>query len=236
MQNIFVTGTDTDVGKTVVTAALYRAALLEEIEAAVIKPVQTGVKNGVAPDIQVYNAAVNDLVQKESPKIFEGFFTPCSPHLAALLENRRITVRKLVEQIRIEPNRLTILEGAGGLFVPLNETETMLDLIRESGFPVLLVFENRVGCINHVLLSLRELERQEIPVLGLVSNTLRKQSSDEIETDNIETITKMSGVRVLARLPWISEFDLDAWNRLAVVVKPVFRCFSCSFRFLPETQ
>ncbi|MDR3183092.1 MAG: adenosylmethionine--8-amino-7-oxononanoate transaminase [Planctomycetaceae bacterium] len=231
-QGCFVTGTDTDAGKTVFASALYRASLLSGRKTAVIKPVQTGVEDGIAPDVQSYQNAVCDITGKKTILALECFRVPCSPHFAAQLESRTIDIQKIVHQIRElqEQGYCVIVEGAGGLWVPLNGTDTILDLIRETALPVLLVFDNRVGCINQVMLSLRELQRQNIPIVGCVSNSVQKDSTgEEIRCNNIETILRLSGVPVLADIPFLANLNsdnsaarIDVWNAAADKLQSVW--------------
>lgn len=228
---IFVTGTDTDIGKTIITAALYRNGFESGRNIVYIKAIQTGTSD-VAPDVQTCFDAVNDLPGDKKILSLECFKIPCSPHLAAKIEGKRIAVEKIVEQIQGYQNQgyFVIVEGAGGIFVPLNDSETTLDLIQSLRLPVLLVFENRVGCINHVMLSVRELQRNDIPILGLVSNSIQSEPNPMVQADNIEMLGGLSGLSVLAALPRLPDLNsresgprLDAWKFAANKIQSVWK-------------
>ena len=150
---VFVSGSGTDVGKTVVTAALLRALRLAGVAAQAVKPVQTGVRAGdeyAAPqaDAPVYAAAVSDLTslpELAPAAVLRCFSLPASPHLAAAREGERLEAAELARTILKHWESLDgaadilLLEGAGGLCVPLNEREDMLDLMAALDLPVLLV-------------------------------------------------------------------------------------------------
>ncbi|MCL2744156.1 MAG: dethiobiotin synthase [Planctomycetaceae bacterium] len=231
----FITGTDTDIGKTVITAALFRAGLLQGLKVAAVKPVQTGVPAfntlTAAEDAAVYKSAIADQVPPLTDvriEVFYRFSIPCSPHLSARLEGKEIRVEEILNEIEKlqQDGYFALLEPAGGLYVPLNDNDANLDLIQQTLLPVLLVFANRIGCINHVLLSLSELCRRNIPVIGLISNCITEQSAsgdfDVIRKDNIAVIEKFSGVPVLAEVPFFEKKDIAAWNTAAKILAPVW--------------
>lgn len=220
MRAFFVTGTDTDAGKTAVTAGLLLALSRLGTEAFAVKPVQTGCteKGGVpeAPDVAAWRAAGG-----RGEALF-SFRVPCSPHLAARLEGARLEVSTLARACRecLSPGRVTLFEGAGGLYVPLNEEESMLDLMRELHLPVLLVVGNRLGCLNHALLSLDALDMAGLPVAGMVLCRTTPPSladagtSPEAEAlilgDNAARLAeegKKRGVPLLADIPYDASFS-----------------------------
>jgi len=128
------------------------------------------------------------------------FKPACSPHLAAKLAGTRISLKR----IEIAYRRLSrkydgiIVEGAGGVLVPLNAKETMLDLMVRLQLPVLLVARPGLGTINHTLLSLRVLAEAKLKVLGVVLNQTSPGRWGQIEEDNRRTIERMGNVKVLA--------------------------------------
>ena len=168
MRAFFVAGTDTDAGKTTVTAGLLRALADAHVPAFAVKPVQTGcteTQDGLeAPDVVCWRRAGG------RGRALFCFRVPASPRLAAQLEGARLDAAALAEACRkaAAEEGVTLFEGAGGLYVPLNEKETMLDLMRELRFPVLLVVANRLGCLNHALLSLDALEHAGLCAAGMV--------------------------------------------------------------------
>ncbi|MCG8530587.1 MAG: dethiobiotin synthase, partial [Desulfovibrionales bacterium] len=139
MAGIFIAGTDTDVGKTMVTAALLRAFQVRGRGVKALKPLQSGgVPEGdgyQAPDVQVYQAAGGASAVLPPLHILP---TPCSPHLAAALEGEDIDLQKMVFHCQKDhlPGEVLLVEGAGGIMTPLNKNETYLDLIQALDFPV----------------------------------------------------------------------------------------------------
>ena len=222
MNALFVTGTDTDAGKTTVTAGLLRAFSRIGVAACGIKPVQTGCMEGPhgpeAPDVALWKRVGGQ------GRALTCFRVPCSPHLAAKLEGRSLDVAELARQCRsaLSPERLTIFEGAGGLYVPLNDEESMLDLMRELRFPVLLVVANRLGCLNHTVLSLDALDMAGLHVAGMVlCRTVSSAHTDAgtfpeaeelILKDNavsLEREGKKRGIPLLADIPYMEHGALS---------------------------
>jgi dethiobiotin synthase len=227
---VFVTATGTDVGKTLVSAGLVSGWRGRGIDAGYVKPVQTGAlpreSGGLqAPDVEeVCQVTGLDPDRRLRARMAPCLLEPaCSPHLAARLMGRSIRVGPLAEAVRglgCEWEWL-VVEGAGGVWVPLNETETMLDLAVAVGFPVLLVGHSGLGTINHVLLSLESLRRRGLIVAGVILNDRFPVTEADryIRDDNVATIEALGGVRVVARVPHagcpvnrtVVDRALDAW-------------------------
>jgi len=164
-RGLFVTGTDTDVGKTVVSAALlirYRA----EVPLRYWKPIQTGVDTG-GDSLEVAR-----LARCAAGEVFEsGVRLPglVSPQLAARRAGTHIAVERVVELLRRESSQTRwIVEGAGGIFAPINNRESMLDLIGALDLPVLVVARSTLGTINHTRLTVDALRRRHQRVAGVV--------------------------------------------------------------------
>lgn len=215
LKGCFVAGSDTDAGKTVVTAGLLAACRAAGADALAVKPVQTGcpLRHGVmvAPDVLRYEA----LVPGAHALALEQFEAACSPSLAARLTGTpEPTVRGLLTKLEeaLPPGArsgLVLVEGAGGLFAPLNLHETMLDLMRalhdRHALPVLLAAPNRVGCINHIVLSLEALEARGLRPLGLIL-TRTDAIEPAIADDNSAVAAGQArrfGVPLLADLPYL---------------------------------
>jgi dethiobiotin synthetase len=155
----FITGTDTNVGKTVVSAMLCAA-----LDAFYWKPVQTGTRDGTD------RATVMRLAQLPRERMLHEtycFAPPVSPHLAARRAGVKIDLRKItLPEIGAEEN--LIVEGAGGALVPINEKQLMTDLMMHLKLPVLLVARTALGTINHTLLSLQALRGAKLNVRGVI--------------------------------------------------------------------
>jgi len=201
---IFVTGTDTGVGKTVVAACLARAW-----QAGYWKPVQTGMVTGDDDTNTVVTLAGVPTDRVFAPA--HALQAPLSPHAAAELEGIRITVDAIVPPQTAHP---LVVEGAGGLLVPLNDREFMIDLMAKLALPILLVARSTLGTINHTLLSLAALRSRGLPVAGVVLN-------GPPNAGNRAAIERFGQVRVLAELPRVDPLDNAAVERLAARIPPL---------------
>jgi dethiobiotin synthase len=164
MKGVFVTGTDTGVGKTVLSAALLAAAPPGALYA---KPVQSGFP---PDDDRAEVLRLTGLPAARAPDLGLRLAAPVSPHFAARLQGVALTCSalQLGIQARAPAHATWIVEGAGGLLSPLNERETMLDLAHALGLPVVVAVGVRLGAINSTLLTLRALEAARQPCLGVV--------------------------------------------------------------------
>ena len=193
-RGIFITGTDTGVGKTLVTAGIVRWIRNRGIDAVPMKPVQTGAeKRGaqlVAPDLEFCLEACGlspdpDEVRLMSPYLYEP---ACSPHLAGRMAGDYVQIPTIVDCARrlLDKHRVVFVEGAGGILVPLNERETMLDLMVALAYPVVLVSRVGLGAINHALLSVQALRSAGLEVLGVIFNRTEPPLPENcfIEDDN----------------------------------------------------
>ncbi len=206
----FITGTDTGVGKTFVTAGLLAALRRRGMDAVPMKPVQTGCipRGGAlcAPDLEACLTAAG-LVPSTGERALMTPYTfrlACSPHLAAAQAGVRISLPRIGRAARAlaAAHTCLIVEGAGGVLVPLNGRHTQLDLMRRLGYPVLLVARPGLGTINHTLLSLRALREAGLTVRGVVFNPTAPGRRGIIERDNVATVARLGRVTVLACLPF----------------------------------
>ncbi len=250
LRGMFVTGTDTDAGKTVVTAALLRALLRRGTPARAVKPVQTGVpETGLAGDACLYVDAAGEWAASPALPVamtLERFRLPVSPHLAAAREGRRLTVADLTAAVgeACRDGVFALVEGAGGAAVPLNDDESMLDLMAALDLPVLLVVGNRLGAINHALLTLQAVRARGLRVAGIVCNALTPLGGVEMEgepdenaiedvartlllRDNVEVLRRQ-GRTVLRELPFRADLSAAdtavrraAWDVLADALEPL---------------
>lgn len=182
MRKIFVTGIGTDVGKTVVSAIL-----TEVLEADYWKPIQAGDLDN-SDSLKVKDLISNDktIIHPEGIKLSE----PMSPHAAAKIDN--VEIRLADFKIHETDNNL-IIEGAGGLMVPLNDKDLIIDLITTLDVEVVLVSQNYLGSINHTILSINALKNRNIKVLGIIFN-----GDENAETEKY--ILNYSGLKCLGRV------------------------------------
>ncbi len=205
MKGLFVTGTDTGVGKTVAAAALmhrYRGAG----PLRYWKPIQTGI------EIDDDTATVRRLGACSEEEIFgKGVRLPkpVSPHLAAQWAGQRIDLAELRGLIGNDDDGTTwIVEGAGGLLVPLNESQTMAGWIAYLALPVLVVARSSLGTINHTLLTLEALQARRLRIAGVMM-------IGEPNADNRAAIEQYGHVPVVAEMPFLTPLDpglLAAWS------------------------
>lgn len=206
---LVISGTDTDIGKTVVAAAL--VGMLEGIY---WKPVQAGLEDETDRDTVIRLAGVGPL---RARKEIYRLNTPASPHRAAELD-----------EIEIDPRRLTppqtqaplIIETAGGLLVPITRQLLQIDLMSQWRIPTVLVTSTRLGTINHTLLSVEALRRRDIPIAGIIF-------TGPENADTQHTIAEFSGSTILGRLPHLSPLDaqtLATAARQHINVTPLRQC------------
>lgn len=192
MQHFWVVGTDTDVGKTIVTTMLMCHLQKQGLKVSPYKPVQTGEVyengRGYYHDTAMYEKYSLQKLQQEHLNSY-SFREAASPHFAAQLEGQQIDVNELLLRIQLlqASYDVVICEGAGGLFVPFTAPHgmTLLDVIISSKLPVVLVTRTSLGTINHTLLTIEALRSREVDVLGIVFNG---NTGSSMEQDNIQTI------------------------------------------------
>jgi dethiobiotin synthetase len=177
MANVFVTGTDTEVGKTHISAALLHWAAQQGWRSAGFKPVAAGLDaDGRNEDVQRLRAASSlPLTEAEVGPL--QLQAACAPHIAAALEGRRIDMDDLVRQARALAARADVLvvEGVGGFCVPLGPQGDTADLAVALGYPVILVVGLRLGCISHALLTAEAIGARGLRLAGWVANTVDPQ-------------------------------------------------------------
>ncbi|EHK63055.1 dethiobiotin synthase [Achromobacter arsenitoxydans] len=206
---VFVTGTDTGIGKTLVSAILARAW-----GADYWKPVQTGVAEEPGD-----TDTVAQLAQLPPERLHLPAYVlqaPLSPWAAATLEDTVVDATSIVPPATRAP---LIVEGAGGLYVPIDDTHMMIDLIARLGMPVVLAARSGLGTINHTLLSLEALKRRGIPILGVVM-------SGPPSAGNKEAIERFGCVRVLAEIAPLPRVDAAAVDALARGIPPLAECLA----------
>jgi dethiobiotin synthase len=184
-REFFVTGTDTGIGKTVLSALLCAA-----LDAIYWKPIQTGSIEGTDRATVMRCAEIPASQTREESYIFEP---PVSPHLAARWANARIEFQN-IRKPALAADEKIVIEGAGGVLVPINESEFMIDLMRHLGAPVVLAARSSLGTINHTLLSIAALRRAELPIFGVVM-------IGERNSDNREAIESYGNIRVVGEIP-----------------------------------
>lgn len=214
-RGIFVTGTSTGVGKTVVGRALIRALVARGVSVAAAKPVESGARRdgqGLVPEDAMALLRASGRGEPLDRVCAYAFEDPVSPHLAAARAGREISRAVLLDLLaeRERSADLAVAEGAGGLLVPLGDDLLTADLVAASGYRLLLVAPNELGAINAALLTLEAARARGIPVIGVVLD--RTPPSD---LGNAEAIARHGRARVLGELPDAPTDDDDALGGLA---------------------
>ncbi|KQB41105.1 dethiobiotin synthase [Flavobacterium aquidurense] len=193
---IFVTGISTDVGKTISSAII-----VEALEADYWKPIQAG-------DLDNSDShKIKSKISNKKTKVFENSYklnTPASPHLAAEIDGIRITLNQIAEP---ETNNHLVIEGAGGIFVPLNETDTIIDLIKPN-YKVIVVSRHYLGSINHTLLTVEAIRNRGFEVAGILFSGNENKSTESL-------ILNKTGIKLIGRIEEEPYFDQNVIREYA---------------------
>ena len=209
---IFITGTDTGVGKTVVAAGL--ALVLKErgLRVGVMKPVATGCKGGdqhlVSEDaVYLLEAAENEFPALTNPSRFRN---PLAPHIAATLEKKEVDLKKIHRSFQELQKHydFVIVEGIGGLLVPLTKNYFVANLIREFQLPLVIVARANLGSINHTLLTVDAALIRGFEIRGIIFNLIPSVNCSLAEMTNPKAIHELSGIPVLGSLPEMQDLDV----------------------------
>jgi dethiobiotin synthetase len=200
-RGLFVTGTDTGVGKTVVSCALIRGLRERGVDAGAMKPIETGVgPEGPLDAIALRDAAgAGDPLEDVCP---QWFALPAAPCAAAEAEGRRVdldAIRLAFDRIAARRD-LVVVEGAGGLLVPIQDGETMADLARALGLPLLIVARAALGTINHTLLTLEATAARSLPLIGVVISHAGGVLSSA-DAANLAALRDELGDRLIGEIP-----------------------------------
>ena len=222
-KSIFIAGTDTDVGKTVVAAGILEAANRKGLTTVAVKPVAAGcentpegLRNSDALLLQA-TASVKLSYEQINPIAFEP---PIAPHIAAEQVGRRLDadrIAALCRGVMLQPADFAVIEGAGGWRVPLNNRQTIADIPKMLNTPVVLVVGMKLGCISHTLLTVESIVRDGLPLAGWVANQVDPGMS--CYEENLQTLKGMLSAPLIAEVPYsddcspqnIAQFvDIDA--------------------------
>ena len=199
MEKIFITGISTEVGKTLVSAIV-----TEALEADYWKPVQAGELDNSDTH------KVKEMISNTKSKFFSNAYalqTPMSPHAAAEIDNVSITISEIIEP---KTNNTLVIEGAGGLLVPINTTETILDIIQPN-YKVIVVSRHYLGSINHTLLTVKLLQEKGFQVAIVFSGNENKSTESIIQ--------KMTGAKIIGRVSEEKNIDKEVIKKYANLFK-----------------
>lgn len=208
----FVTGTDTDCGKTVVTLGLMRAFGLAGLRVAGLKPVAAGAEataSGLRNDDALAIQSLCD-PPEDYDRVNPLCFAPAiAPHIAAVEAGQPIELEPIFQarDALLAYHEVIVVEGAGGWRVPLADDFDMAELAVQLSYPVILVVSLRLGCLNHALLTQESIMSSGLPLIGWVANATSPEMARRVE--NIETLRTRLEAPCLGELPYMHELDLD---------------------------
>jgi len=204
---VFIVGTDTAVGKTLITGLLAKFIASRGKRVITQKWIQTGNKGfsaDIASHLKFMNKKrkdINKYLNYVSPYIFEF---PASAHLASSIEKKNIRPDKIKNSFKIlaKDFDFVIAEGIGGTLVPFNRRRLVIDIVKELNLAVLIVAGNKLGAINHTLLTIEALKKRGLKILGIIFNVFLPRTNKFILKDNLKIVRELSRARVLGSLPW----------------------------------
>lgn len=219
MKRFFLTGTDTDVGKTVVASKILQYFNRQGLSTAGFKPISAGCErtaqglvNGDALELQ-QQSSLSMPYEVVNPIAYEP---PIAPHIAAAMVGEQITFERLSKgfnQVKAYNADVTLVEGAGGWYLPINDRQYLCDWVAEQQLEVILVVGIKLGCLNHALLTQKVIQSQGLKIAGWVANTLVPETL-YIE-QNIQSLKNAIAAPLLATVPYLEsgmdslEIDFD---------------------------
>jgi dethiobiotin synthetase len=220
VNGIFITGTDTDVGKTYTALGIIEAAKSNGMKVAAMKPWETGCrqqgKRLIPSDaVRLMKASGMRDINRVNPCRFR---TPVAPYVAGQLENRPVAIdkiKKTYHELSLQHD-LVVVEGAGGLLVPITKIFSYADLAKELSLPILVVSANKLGVINHVLLTVDYIKTHGLQLLGVVMNNISKK----------DTVAKRTNAHTLSLLLgkyFLGEITFHQSNKDLLLYKKIFK-------------
>ncbi len=216
-RGVFITGTDTGVGKTLVTSALVRCLIQRGIDVGVMKPIETGVSRSakvLSDGARLRRAAGScDPMAEVSPYVFR---LPVAPVSAARAEGTIVRMAPIIRAFhnRSQKHTFMAVEGVGGVYAPLTSLFNVLDIIYQLKLPAIVVGQSGLGGINHALLTLHALRQRNIPIVALVLNQRRPvhtMTARLQEQSTVSLLGRLAGVPVLGPLPYSPSVNRN-WN------------------------
>jgi dethiobiotin synthetase len=205
MRGIFVVGTDTGVGKSVITGLLGKYLREKGLRVITQKWIQTGSR--LSADINMH-LKIMGMSQKKIKDHLNlvcpyKFLLPASPHLAAKEAKQKIDIARIKQSFKLLSSKFdfVIVEGIGGALVPINQKYMVIDIARELSLPVLVVAHNKLGAINHTLMTIEAINNRKMKILGILFNN-QKREKKLILKDNPDIIKKITKQKIIGILPW----------------------------------
>jgi len=228
MNGYFITGTDTDVGKTVVTACLAILFKSHGVDVGVMKPIETGV------DPECGSAANSDakfLMEITGNTDLEEEVCPCrlkipaSPYQAAQMAGIKIQTSTLLEKFKVLQSRhdMMLVEGVGGLLVPITPGYDVSDLALETKLPLIIVSRLRIGTLNHTLLTINAAKQKGLKIKGFILNQQESGELNNVEKQQGKLIEEFSGIPMLGTCPHLKGFSLERVHKNLPQIQQAFK-------------
>jgi len=214
----FITGTDTDVGKTICCKTLLQAANQQQLTTVAYKPIAAGCEmtaDGLRNDDALILQQYSNIKLSYHDVNPIAFLQPVAPHIAAKISKTAIKTSQITQglnNLKKFNSDVILIEGAGGWRLPLNEKETLADWVVEQQFPVILVVGMKLGCLNHALLTYESILHEGLQVVGWIANQL--QSDMLYYQQNIDFLTQNIKAPLLAEIPYIKDVKNSKINGL----------------------
>jgi dethiobiotin synthetase len=221
MKGFFITATDTGVGKTVITAAVVKVIASLGLKTGAMKPVESGcIKRGgrLVPQDGAFLKRLSGMkepLQSITPVCLEK---PLAPFLAAEMEKKEIDIARVRKAMQMLSERYDalVIEGVGGIMVPLRRDYFVADLAAESGLPLIVVSRPSLGTINHTILTVDYALRRGLEVAGVVINYNCPPSGDLAEKTNPTLLTRLLPVPILGTFPYVEDLNAETIEREAL--------------------
>tara|TARA_B100000686_G_scaffold353433_1_gene459038 strand:+ start:1476 stop:2174 length:699 start_codon:yes stop_codon:yes gene_type:complete len=232
MNGFFITGTDTDVGKTVVTACLTTLFKSQGIDVGVMKPIETGVDpecNSSANSDAKFLMEVSGNNDPADEVCTYRFKTPASPYQAAQIAGRVITPATIIENFKIlkSHHNLMLIEGAGGLLVPITNRYNVANLALEIGLPLIIVSRLRLGTLNHTLLTINAAKQHGLKIKGIILNQQENHALNFVEKQQDKLIKEFSDIPILGICPYIQDLSCKGIKASLPKIKQAFKNNIC---------
>ncbi|MBI5400451.1 dethiobiotin synthase [Candidatus Saganbacteria bacterium] len=196
---MFITGTDTGVGKTFVTSLIAQHFRSDGLDVGVMKPISTGPANENDAVWLKKTLQLDDPIDLINPISLKH---PLAPYPAATMDNRQLTMSPIFKAYKklCKLHDMILVEGIGGVLVPITKNYFVADMIKDFGLPTIIVARAKLGTINHTLLTIAALKKRKIPILGVIINGYT--GKELAEKTNAQMISKFGKVPILAKILW----------------------------------
>lgn len=212
-KGIFVLGTDTGVGKTVIAAGLTLALRERGIRVGVMKPIATGCSGHPGRLVSTDAAYLMEAAMMDAPVLINPirYRNPVAPSVAAVVEKTEVNVDRIVEAYKklCKEFDFVIVEGIGGVLVPIKENYFMSNLVEALDLDALIVTSSKLGTINHTLLSVEALLSRGIEIAGIIMNGVERANFSLAEITNPKVVADLSGAPFLGTLPKLLDVDVE---------------------------